>query len=207
MIDPEFAHPAIGTDRVLGKVLTDRDPEWPELRAGAEVGLHQRTDGVLMASYLYLAGAGSGAALEFIGRIAGAAAYVAFLYRPASGATQCLQRMVLLDVAPADVIHQSVVGFRHHRHGPGIVLEVLLVLLDHPSHSGVMHDTDRVGVGETDGTYEITGILDPMCAGHLAVAVEGVLSCPDWQGFAAVSARQDGGNTGVDLALPGSARQ
>jgi len=116
-------------------------------------------------------------------------------------AAQRLERVPLLDMPAADVVHQAVVGFGDHRHRPGVVAKVLSVMLDHPADRGVMDDADGMGVGETDGAEEIPGVVDPVRAGHFAVAVEVELTGPDGGRRARVPARQHRGDARIDLAV------
>ena len=89
--------------------------------------------------------------------------------------------MLLFDMPAADVIGQAVIGLGHNRHGPGMVIQKKTgILIDHPTDRGVMHHADRMGIGDADRADKIAGFMNPVGAGHLAVAVERDIDRPRW---------------------------
>ena len=48
------------------------------------------------------------------------------------------------------------------------------MVLDHPVHDAVVGAADIQRVGQDDRLFQIAGFIDPVRAGHLAVAVEGM---------------------------------
>ena len=56
--------------------------------------------------------------------------------------------------------------------------EEVSIVLDPPLGDPMMHRPDAMGVGDGQRPDEIAGILYPMRAGHLAIAVQGELPRP-----------------------------
>ncbi|MCY1294673.1 hypothetical protein D9M70_439780 [compost metagenome] len=70
-----------------------------------------------------------------------------------------------------------------------------------------MGHADGVGVGDHDRPEEEAAVLDPVGAGHLAVAVEAMHPSVDRDGGGRSGMRQDGGDAGADRTLAARARR
>ena len=72
----------------------------------------------------------------------------------------------------------------------------LAVSLDNPTHRRMVDDADTVRVGDTNRSNEITSVVDPVGAGHLPVAIQGVSTGPDRMGFGIMTFGQNRGDPG-----------
>lgn len=103
------------------------------------------------------------------------------------------------DMASADILGRAIISFGYDRHGPTlIVLEVTFVGIDHPANGGMMNHAHRMRVGDADGAKEIAGLINPVKACHLTIAVEIKMTDPDRPGIFTLAARHDGSYTGAD---------
>ena len=105
-----------------------------------------------------------------------AAADVAFGDGSRLRGVERIDRIFRRHMKAVDVVQIAVIGFCDDRQGPehvGFVRQTLVVLVFHlPCDDGVMHDTDRMRVGDHDGAFEKPGFSDPGRSRHLAVAIE-----------------------------------
>ena len=209
---PALRQVPVREQQVLAQMTSHGRAQDGELVAHPEVRLHQDAQGVGMALDLEAARARARAPLELVGLHARPAADVALGHRAAARGVEGCQRVLLRDVAPADVVGGPVVGLGDDGHGPAMgAAEGVRIGVDHPAHRGVMHDADRMGVGEADRPLKITGVPHPVDAGHFAVAVQVELPGPHGQRHRMVAARQNRGHAGADLrpaaAAPGAQRR
>src|SRR5688572_30632796 len=78
-----------------------------------------------------------------------------------------------------DVVEHAVIGLCDDRHRPYVTVgKLACVVADHPFHRRMVSDSDAVRVGEADRAAEVSGILDPVRASHLAIPVERVIARP-----------------------------
>ncbi len=89
-------------------------------------------------------------------------------------ALQRLDDGVFVDVVAVDVVEVAVPGLGRDREQPDVG-EVRVALV-HPGDDAGVGDADGVGVGDRDRALAGAGLFDPGDAGHLAVAVQGVVA-------------------------------
>ena len=65
----------------------------------------------------------------------------------------------------------------------------------------MVDDADTVGVGDTNRSNEITSVVDPVGAGHLPVAIQGVSTGPDRMWLGIMTFGQNRGDPGPYRAL------
>src|SRR5690606_9831404 len=165
----------------------------------AVVGLHQGAESVGLAVDLDQPRGAAGTALVAVADHAVAAADVAFGNGAASCCIQRSQGVGLGYMLTVNVVDHPVVGLGHYRHGPEVLaLPEVGVLADRPARGCMVDDADTVRVGDAQRTDEVAAVLDPVRAGHLAVAVERVETRPHRLRLAVAAARQDGGDAGLD---------
>ena len=99
-----------------------------------------------------------------------AAADIAFGDRPALGAVESLEHVLLTQREALDIAEPAVVRLAHHRQ----VEELGRPIAHGDGADGVAHEPDLIGVSDADRRAEKTLLGDPRQAGHLAVAIEGV---------------------------------
>lgn len=152
---------------------------------------------------------GTGAALELVAAHAVATTDVAFGHRAGSGAVQRGQCVGLRHVLAVDVVVPAVISLGHYGHGPQVLARPdRRVVPDRPANGRMVDDADAVGVGDADGAEEVTRVLDPVGARHLAIAIEAVDAGPYRLGLGVVAPWQDGRDSGLDrLAVSGLAVQ
>ena len=71
-----------------------------------------------------------------------------------------------------NVVEQSVIAFGDDRQRNVVASADRRVMLDYPADDTVGRASDVQRVGQHDRLLEVTGLIDPVRAGHLAVAVE-----------------------------------
>ena len=107
-----------------------------------------------------------------------------------------------LHVKAVHVVEHAVVGLGDQRirepDVPDQRREVLVAI--HPAERGVAHHADAAGVGDQDRRLEKAGLLHPVRAGHVAVAVQHVVRGE--HRIELPAARQDRGDAGADRPLP-----
>ena len=112
---------------------------------------------------------GPDAALEAVTDHAGPAAHVALGHRARSRPLQSGPNVTCPDVRAIDVVQQPVPGLGHHRQRPPVRARPLRPL---HLYEGIPHHPHGVRVREGDRGGQQPGLLDPVAAGHLTVAVE-----------------------------------
>ncbi len=152
--------------------LAHRDAVDAEDRARRVVRLHERGDGEALAAELDDTRRRARPALELVADHAGAAPDVALGHGTGGGSRQRLGDVLRVHVLPADVVQVAVPGLPHVRHAP--VELARPAGLDLAPHQGVADHSDAVRVGQGDGRHQEAALADPLEAGELAVAVQGV---------------------------------
>src|SRR5262249_57766007 len=117
------------------------------LRA-AEVGLDEDPYGMGGARVADHPGGGAGPAFELVAVHAGATADRPLLDGPAGGRLERVDRRLLGDVVPVDVVEVAVPGLRRDRQQPGV--GQARVVPGGPGDDRSGGDPDRVGVGGGD---------------------------------------------------------
>ena len=79
-----------------------------------------------------------------------------------------------------------------------LVAERRFIGIEDPSRGGVVDDAHRVSIGNADRSDQIAAVVNPMGAGHLAVAIEAELAGPHRPRRGAPAARQDRGHPGAN---------
>src|SRR6202043_3268108 len=100
------------------------------------------------------------------------AAYVAFFDGAAVRGIERVENVLGFYVESVDVVEIAVPGFGHDGQRPPVAFHVGLAALHFPGDDGVADYAYAAGVGDHDGAVEESGIFEPGCAGHFAVAVE-----------------------------------
>jgi hypothetical protein len=127
------------------------------------------------------------------------AADIAFGHRASGGPVDGRQDVLFAHMLAVDVVQLAVIGLGDDGEGPGVLVpEVVAVMVDHPLGRGSMGCADAMGVGDADRAVEMPCVVDPMHAGHLAIAVQGMKACPDGPHLLRMAARQDCRDTRPD---------
>ena len=82
---------------------------------------------------------------------------------------------------------------------PCVTGEMGGVVVDHPGRSPGVAGADGMGVGQADRADELTGIVNPMGARHLAIAVQGEVTGAYRDRRSGIGAGQDGRDPGSHL--------
>ena len=187
-------------DGVLGNFAAHVDAGDAKLLARSVVALHEDADRVASGFCVEHARTRSDSALEFVADHARAAADVAFFDGPGVSDVEGVPGVFGLHVESVDVVEIAVPGFGDDRKRPPVAFHIGRAVLDLPGDDGVANHANAVRVGDHDGAIEESGVVDPGCAGHFAVAVErepggenGVV--------AGLSARMNGGDAGAHRAF------
>ena len=133
---------------------------------------------------------------EAVAPHARAAADGTFLHRAGLRAVERLERMHRLDVLAVGVV-QEIERLGDDRVGEHEVAAVLQLPLD----GRVADGAHAVGAGQEDRPFQETRFLDPVDAGHVAVAVQ-IERGRKHRIPVAARPRKDGRDTGADRALP-----
>jgi hypothetical protein len=110
---------------------------------------------------------------------AGAAADIAFRDRPDGRRFDRLEDVRLGDMKGVHVVEVRVASLTHDGQQPGIGPELRAEAAGDPADEGLVHGAEAVRVRDPDRAHEVAGLLDPMRAGHLAVAVERMKARPN----------------------------
>ena len=135
---------------------------------------------------------------EAVAAHARAAADGAFLHRAGLRAVERLERVHRLHVLAVGVV-QEVERLGDDRVGEHEVAAVLQLPLDRR----VADRADAVGAGQQDRPFQEARLLDPVDAGHVAVAVQ-IERGRKHRIPVAARPRKDGGDAGADRSLPGT---
>src|SRR5579864_135515 len=103
-------------------------------------------------------------------------------------------------VKSVDVVEVAVPGFGNDGERPPVAFHVGSAVLHLPGNDGVANDSYAMGIGNHDWAIEESRIVDPGCAGHLAIAVEGE-PCRENGIVAGFATRMDGGDAGANWTL------
>ena len=179
-----------------GHLPADRNPGDPQLAPAPVIALNQHPDRKPAIGGEQTARGRAGAALEAVTVHSGSAADVPLGYRPPVRILERLKRMLGLHVKALHVVQSAVGGLGHDR----IPKRARRIALDHPVDHGVPDSADAERVGDHDRGFEDPDLLDPVGAGHVAVAVAGVEGGKHRfeRGFAP---RQNGGDPGSNRSL------
>ncbi|MNP49211.1 hypothetical protein D3C76_1433840 [compost metagenome] len=74
------------------------------------------------------------------------------------------------------------------------------ILVNGPASGGLVYYSNAVGIGEAHRPDKVPAVLNPVSAGHLAVAIKCMETCPDRLGLGFITTRKNGGDTGLYLA-------
>src|SRR6266446_1143287 len=102
---------------------------------------------------------------------------------------------------PICVVEPTVPRLGHERQTPPISAGVGRAALDSPRNDSVARDSNAVGVSNDNRAFEKSAFFDPMCAGHLAVAVQTEYSRVNRIVQRIMSARNDCGHAGPDWSF------
>ena len=186
--------------RVLGKQVGNLPPYGhpgdAELRAPAEVGLHEDAHRVVRPAGPDPARGGADSRLELEGAHSGAASHRPLLDRSAAGGVQRGEHVLAADVEAGDVVQESVPGLGDHRQRPGAKTEVRLG----PGDRRLVDRADAVGVRDEHRPLQDPPVADPGGSGHLSVPVQGE-PVGEHSGLAHPPTRQHRGDPGPDRPL------
>ncbi len=157
------------------------------------VRLDEDADRVAAVGRGELAGRRAGPAFELVTDHPGAAADVAFGDGAGRRLVEGTDRVLRRHVKAVDVVQVPVVGLGDHRVRVVLVEEALGNL---PPDDRVPHDADAVRVRDEDRSFEEPGLVEPVGAGHLAVAVQREPAAEDRNPGGGLAARKDRGDTG-----------
>ena len=177
-----------------------RHAQHREIFPPSEVRLHEDAKRVALARDLDDARGRAIAGLEVIGQHAGAAAHTAHGDRARARGVQRCHRVLRRHVESVDVVQVAVIGLGRNRQAP--VLPRADAAPDQPADGRIAGDAAGVRIGDGDGRLQLARFLDPHHAGHLAIAVEGVISGRTGHMRLCLAARQDGGDTGAHRPVP-----
>src|SRR6476660_483355 len=109
--------------------------------------------------------------------------------------------MLRLDVEAVDVVEPAIPGFRDDRERPPVAGGVGLAMRHAPLNDGVAHHADAVRVRYHHWAFYKSGLFDPCCTGHFAVAVQRPPAGKYGTAHGILSARKNRGDPGAHGAL------